>query len=326
MVDYLVQLMEAGEFEKCLRLAEHQLLEGGMSLTELATLNMVICRCRLGVNDPYGAINSGLLAAKLAGDTHQWDTYGRVLLNVGTAYMGTRQYDLALQNLYSYFERQHYYVESRRFEGAVWRGIGIAHQRKQESRLAIDALKKAYHWFAKQGVDQSAFSTLHDLVHTYLQVFDTKGGSLDQVHELLTDQKKIARKYPGDSYFRAYYLNDQSAYYLRARRWGRALVCAYKALDIRKNDHILAFHAHMNLCHGYRELGEAKQALSYALAARVSALQGRHYDLEYIAAHTMADLIRKQETELVRQLDEEYAAMGIDLGQYLSPALLRRDN
>jgi tetratricopeptide (TPR) repeat protein len=326
LLEYLAQLMEEGKFEECLRLSEQQLLRGGMTVAELATLNLIICRCRLGLNNSYGAINSGLLAAKLARDTREWDTYGRALLNVGTAYMGSRQYALALETLYNYFEFSHLYNVARRFEGAIWRTIGLAHQHKGEPKQAIDALTKAHQWFAKQGIDQSAFNALHDLVHTYLSLYDSKGGSLEPVRQILAQQKAISRKYPAESYLRAYHLNDESAYYLRAKRWGRALVCAMKAIDIRKNDNPLHFYAYMNLCSGYKQIGEVKQALSYVLAARMAAIRGKHYDLEYVAAQTMAELIRVQKTELVREFDEEYQAMGIDLCQYLSPALLRREN
>jgi tetratricopeptide (TPR) repeat protein len=326
-VEYLFRLMEDGEFEKCLQLAEQQLLRGGMTLIEMATLNMVICRCRLGVQDPYGAINSGLLAIKLARDTGEWDTLGRSLLNVGTAYMGTRQYDLALQHLYSYFENAHLYATAHRFEGAVWRSIGVAHQRKLETHQAITALNRGRQWFTRQGVDQSAFSCLHDLVHTYLQQHEVKPGtSLEPVAALLREERILVAKHPAESYFRGHYLYDQAEYYLHAKRHGRALVCAMKAMEARKGDHPLNFHAYMVISKCYRQMGEAKQALGHALAARVEALKGRHYELEFVAAQTMVELIRQQGAEMVRELDQEYQAIGVDLGQYLSPALLGRQN
>jgi tetratricopeptide (TPR) repeat protein len=319
--------MEEGEFEKCLRLAEQQLLRGGMTLVEMATVNFVICRCRLGLQDPYGAINSGLLAIKLARDTAEWDILGRSLLNVGTAYMGTRQYDLALQNFYGFFENLHLYTSAHRFEGAVWRSIGVAHQHRLEIQDAVKALNKARHWFERKGADHSAFSCLHDLVHTYLQQHDTKPGTpLEPVVDLLREEKALAAKHPEDSYFRAHHLYDEAEYYMRTHRYKRAMVCAMKAMETRKGDRPLNFHAYMVLSNSYRALGDAKQALGNALAARVEALKGKHYELEFIAARTMVELIRQQGSEVVRELDQEYQAIGVDLAQYLSPSLLRRGN
>ncbi|HWI63951.1 MAG TPA: hypothetical protein VNT75_19115 [Symbiobacteriaceae bacterium] len=326
-MEYLFQLMEEGEFEKCLRLSEQMLLRGGMTLVEMAKLNLVICRCRLGLHDSYGAVNSGLLAVKLARDLKEWDVLGRALLNVGTAYMGTRQYDLALQNFYGYLENVHMYSAARRFEGAIWRSIGVAHQRKLEPDRAVDALNRGYKWFAKQGADHSAFSCVHDLIHTYLQMRDANpDSSLDPVPDLLEKERQLARKYPADDFFQGIYQYDRAAHYLRCGRYARAMVCAMKALDVCRSDHQLTSNAHMILYECSRDLGDTKQALGYALAARVEAIRGRHYELEFLAAQAMADIIRKQGTEMIRELDLEYQAMGVDLGQYLSPVLLRRAN
>lgn len=327
MVEYLIQLMEEGEFEKCLRLAEQMLLRGGMTLAELARVNLVICRCRLGLQDSYGAVNSGLLAVKLARDVKEWDTLGRALLNVGTAYMGTRQYDHALQQFYAYFENAHLYTKAQRFEGAIWRSIGVAHQRQLQHTQALGALNRAQQWFVRHGSDHSAFSCIHDLVHTYLQVHETnRQFSLQPAFALLEQERLLARKYPADTFFQGIYLYDRASLYLRTRRYGRAMVCAMKALDVCQSDHQLTSNAHMLLYECSRDLGDTKQALGYALAARVEAIRGRHYELEFLAAQAMAEIIRQQGTEMIRELDLEYQAMGVDLGQYLSPVLLRRMN
>jgi tetratricopeptide (TPR) repeat protein len=241
--------------------------------------------------------------------------------------MGTRQYDEALQQLYAYLENVHLYTTARRFEGAIWRSIGVGHQRKLESKLAIDALNRAQIWFAKQGADHSAFSCIHDLIHTYLQVNETDPKfSLKPVGDLLVKERELARKYPEDPFFRGIYLYDQASRYLRIKRYPRAMVCAMQALDISKDDHQLTSNAHMILYECCRDLGDTKQALGYALAARVSAIQGRHFELEFLAAQAMAEIIRKQGTEVIRELDLEYQAMGVDLSQYLSPEILRRVN
>jgi tetratricopeptide (TPR) repeat protein len=325
LVERLLQLMEEGEFQTCMKLAEQQLLKGGLTLAELAKINLVICRSRLGLQDSYGAVPSGLLAVKLARDTSEWDVLGRAFLNVGTALVGIRQYDHALHNFYSYFEHLHNYNTARRFEGAIWKNIGIAHQRKLETDRAIDALQRARKWFAKQEIDHSAFTCIHDLINVHLQQQEAQPTtSLAPLEELLQAEKALARKHPEDSYYRATYLYDQAACYLRAGRYPRAIVAAMKAMEIRKGDHELAFHCHMVLHQCSRILGDAKQALGYALAARVQALQAHHYELEFLASQAMAAVIRQQGCKVVQELDAEYRSMGIDLSQYVSPSLLRR--
>lgn len=327
MIDALTQLMESGQYEQSLRLAEQQLIRGGWNLSQLAQINLVICRCRLGLQDPYGAVPSGLLATKLARDTGEWDLLGRALLNVGTAYVGIRQYDQALHHFYSYFEHSFKYTTSRRLEGAIWKHIGVTLQHKLESKKAIEALNKARAWFTANDIDQSAFTVTHDLVNTYLGMHDTNAEtSLAPVVDLLAFERSIVRKFPTETFYAGTHLLDRATYYMHCGRLGRAIVCAMQALEVRKGDHSLAFYAHMVLHRCTKLTGNAKQALGYALAARVEALKERRYELEFLASQAMADVIRQQGTEVVRELDEEYTAMGIDLGQYLSPSLLRRDN
>ncbi|MFZ5823572.1 MAG: hypothetical protein ACOY94_04455 [Bacillota bacterium] len=326
MLDVLIRLMEEGDFKKCLRLAEQLMLKGGWSLSEMATINLAICRCRLGINDPYGAIAAGMLAVKLAKDTGEYDLLGRSLLNLGTAYVGIRQYDQALQQFYSYLEFRPEYKEARRLEGAIWRHIGVTHQRKLESQKAVEALTRARDWFSDQGIDYSTFTCNHDLINTYLQMHETDTVStLEPVKDLLLHQKLIANRNRRDTYYQGTYLLDVAATYLAEGRIGRAMVAANKGLEVHRGDRIHAFHCQMVLYKCSIERGDPRRALGHALAARVQAVEGRFYELEFLSSQAMADVIKQQGPEMVRQLDEEYLAMGVDLGQYLSPWVLRRE-
>lgn len=327
MLEVLAQLMEDGDYEKCVRLAEQQLLKGGVTLTELAHINFIICRCRLALNDPYGAVPSGLLASKLAKDLSEWDLLGRVLVVLSTAYVGIRNYDQALHQLYSYFEYVAHYQKALRLEGAVWKQIGIAHQRRLEGEKAIEALTNARLWFSKNRIDHGAFTTTHDLINIYLQMHEQdRAVSLEPVADLLKYEQAVARKYSSEPYYQAIFLLDRAATYMHLGRLSRAAVCAQKAIDLRSRDPWIAFHAHMLLHQCTLRSGDPKQAMSYALAARVEALQAQHYELEYLATQAMADVVQHQNVEFVRELDMEYQKMGIDLGQYLPGTMLHRAN
>ncbi len=327
MLDTLVRLMEEGEFQKCLRLAEQCMMRGGWSLSEMATINMAICRCRLGLGDPYGAVAAGMLAVRLSKDVGEYDLLARALLNLGTAYVGVRQYDQALEQFYAYFDYHTQYKKSRRLEGAFWKHIGVTHQRKLESQKALEALKKARDWFRRQEVEYSVFTCTHDLINTYLQMHEhDPTRSLAPVKDLLEDQRLIARRNPLESYYEGTYWLDMAGYYLHDSRLGRAIVAANKAITLRKGDRMTAFHARMLLHRCYLDLDDPRAALGHALAARVLAVEGRHFDLEFLASQAMADVIREQGAEMVKSLDQEYLDQGIDLGQYLSPWVLRREH
>ncbi|MFZ5816879.1 MAG: hypothetical protein ACOY93_16555 [Bacillota bacterium] len=327
MLDVLIRLLEEGEFKKCLRLAEQLMLKGGWSLSEMATINLAICRCRLGIQDPYGAIAAGMLAVKLARDSGEYDLLGRALLNLGTAYVGIRQYDQALQQFYSYLDFLPQFNEARRLEGAIWKHIGVTYQRKLESEKALEALTRAREWFSDRGIDYSTFTCTHDLINTYLQMHETDPmTSLDPVRELLAQQREIARRNPRETYFEGTYLLDLAAFYLHEGRIARAMVAANKGMEVHRGDRIHTFHCQLLLHRCAMEKGDARRALGHALAARVQAVDGRFYELEFLASQAMADVIKQQGPDVVRQLDEEYLAMGVDLGQYLSPWVLRREH
>lgn len=326
MLDVLNRLMEEGDYKKCLRLAEQLLLKGGWSLSEMAGINLVICRCRLGIQDPYGAIAAGMLAVKLAKDIGEFDLLGRALLNLGTAYVGIRQHDQALQQFYTYLDYRQEYHEALRLEGAIWRHIGVTHQRKLESQKAVEALTRARQWYAEREVDYSTFACSHDLINTYLQMHETDPvHTLEPVKDLLAHQKEIAHRNQRETYYKGTYLLDLAATYLAEGRAARAMVSANQAMEIHRGDRLHSFHCEMILHRCEMERGNPRQALGHALAARVYAVGGRFYELEFLASQAMADVIKQQAPEDVRQIDEEYLAMGVDLSQYLSPFVLRRE-
>jgi len=327
VVDTLTRLLEEGHYDQALRLAEQELLKSGWNRPQLARVNLVICRCRLEMGDPFGAVPSGLLAAKLARDLAEWDLLGQCLLYTGTAMTGTRQLDQALYQLYQYFEHMHLYNTSLSLEGSVWRAVGIAHQRKLESDKALNALQRARKWFLAHESDRDAFACTSDMINTYLNMHDRDASlSLAPVGELIRYEKELAARHPDDSYYRATYLLDQASVYLAQGRIGRAMVRALQASETRKNDVVLVFHAYMVLHRCSRRIGLHKQALGYAVAARVKALQNKNYEMEFIASQAMADVVREQGNNVVRELERDYQAMGVNLSQYLTPDLLRRYN
>lgn len=327
VVDTLAQLLDDGHFDQALRLAEQELLKSGWNRPQLARVNLVICRCRLELGDPFGAVPSGLLAAKLARDLGEWDLLAESLLFTGTAMTGTRQLDQALYQLYQYFEHMHLYNSARSLEGSVWRAVGIAHQRKQESDKALNALVRARKWFLTHESDRDAFACTSDMINTYLNIHERDSSmSLEPVGDLLRYEKELSSRHAGDSYYLATCRLDEASIYLRQGRLGRAMVRALQASEARKADATLVFHAYMVLHRCSRLSGLSKQALGYAVAARAKALQSKNYEMEFVASQAMADVVREHGSGVVRELEQEYQGMGVNLSQYLTPDLLRRYN
>jgi tetratricopeptide (TPR) repeat protein len=326
MVETLIRLMEEGEFERCLHLAEQLWVQGDRSLSDKAKINLVICRCRLGSRDPLGAIEPGILAVEFARDGGEYDLLGRALLNLGTAYVGVHQYDNALAQFEAYLSFRPQYKFAGRLEGAIWKHIGVTYQRMLESQKALEALERARGWFAQRSIDHSAFTCTHDMINTYFQMHETDPlTSLEPVRPLLTHQKVIARRNAEQPYYLGTYLLDLAAFSLHEGKIAQVEALARQASLVYRGDRIHLIHCEMLLHRAALEAGNARGAVGHALAAWIQAAEGRLTDLEFLACQAMADVLNQQRTETVRRLDQEYLAMGVDLGLCLSPGSLRRD-
>lgn len=318
MVDALARLMNEGRFRRCLAVADKMLEQGGWSPAELAAIYLVSCRCRLATQDAYGAVVSGSAAVNLARQAQDYDVLGRARFLLGTAYAGIGQYDKALTHLYAFFDDIERYHNSRRLEGAVWKHIGVAHQRRLQSEAAVNAFNQVRAWFSRSGIDYSAFTCNHDLINTYLQLSETDTESrVEDVRALLDEQRTIVKRHPHEGYFTGTYLLDLAAFFRQEGRVDRASVAAARALELYQGDRVHAFHCHLLLHRCDLELGNGRRALGHALAARVQALNGHLPDLERLASQAMAEVIDRVGPEILRQLNAEYQAMGVDLGEYL---------
>lgn len=326
MLDALVRTMEEGEFAHCLRLAEQVILKGGWSLSQLATINLVICRCRLGLQDPSGAVSAGAVAVELATESGEFDLAGRALLNLGTAYVGIHQYDLALEQFQTYLALLPQMKTSRRLEGAIWKHIGITYQRKLDAERALEALTRARDWFRQQGVDYAVFTCTHDLINTHLHLHEIDPHyGLEPVKGHLAELKLLIKRHPDEGYFKGTYLLDLAATYLCEGRVDRACVSASQAMAAHRGDPSHTAHCQLILHRCALEMGDVRGALGYALEARAQATAARLFDLEALASQAMVEVIKQQGPVAARQLDEEYLAIGVDLGKYLSPLILGRE-
>lgn len=326
MLDTLIRLLEEGEFRRCLHLAEQLMVQGGWSPSEMALVHLVVCRCRMGLDDLPGAVAAGLLAVGAARAEGEYDLLGRALLYLGTAYVGMQKYDHALTQFYTYLQYRDRYREAGRLEGAIWKHIGVTHQRRLEPEKALAALAKARDWFHQRSIDHGSFTCTHDMLNIYYQMHEVDpSSSLEAVPGLLAFQRGIAKRHPTRPYYHGTYRLNLAAYHLRLGQYSRASTAARRAAAVFRGDRVHAFHCEMILHRCALATSDVRSALGHALNALEHAVAVRAPELERLANQSIADLVRQQGFEVVRRLDAEYLAMGIDLGQYLSVAGVRRD-
>lgn len=324
MVDQLIQLMEAGDYDGCLRAAEQVLLRGGLGMVQMAHVNLVIARCKLANNDAYGAIPAGIQATKMARDAKEWDLFGRALLSLGAAYVGANQFNEALDQFYTFLKHLADFDRSRRLEGAVWRQLGITYGRILESDKAIDSLERARRWFRRHENEHSHFICGSDLISVYLGRREREpGASIEPVRTILAEQKLMAKWNPHEPLYKIQYLYNQAEYYFYTSRVGRAMVAAMQSMDHAQKDHPHRFRCQMLLHRCSARLGKGKEALGYAVAARLESMKGRHYELELLAVQAITETIKREGQRVVEELAEEYREVGLELSQYLAPGIVR---
>jgi tetratricopeptide (TPR) repeat protein len=324
MLEQLIQLMEAGDYQGCLRAAEQVLLRGGLGLAELAKVNLIIARCKLASNDAFGAIPSGIQATKMARDAKEWDLFGRALLTLGAAYVGANNFTEALDQFYTFLKHLGDFDRSRRLEGAVWRQLGITYGRMLETDKAIDSLERARRWFRRHDNDHSYFVCGSDLISVYLGLRERHPEvSIEPVRTILAEQKLFAKRLAHDPFYKIQYLYNQGEYYFYTGRIGRAMVAAMQSMDQAQNDHSHRFRCHLLLHRCSNQAGQGKQALGYAVAARLEAMKGRHYELELLAVQAITETIKREGNQVVEELEKDYREVGLELSEYLSPGLLQ---
>jgi hypothetical protein len=66
------------------------------------------------------------------------------------------------------------------------------------------------------------------------------------------------------------------------------------------------------------------EAFSFALAARISAIDGRAYDIELEASDILLRLMRERGERLLQEVEGDFHREGVDINHYLSPRLVAR--
>lgn len=302
MVDALARLAEEGRFARCIDTADQMISQGGWTPAQLAAIHLISCRCRLQLQDAHGALRSGAAAAALARQEREYDLLGRALLYQGTAHAALAQYDQALRCFYDYFTHMTGYREARQLEGAVWKHLGVTYQRRLEPEKAAYALEEARRWFAARNIDYGAFTSTHDLINVYLYMAETDRSKFHAIRSLLTEQRAIAQRHPAEPYYAGTYLLDLAAWLARSGRPRQAAVAAARSLEVYRGDRTHAFHCHLLLHRCQLARGDGRRALGHLLAAWSDAVAAGNPELEHLAAESLADVLEREASEIMREL------------------------
>lgn len=315
-VQWLQELLEQEEWGKVLKVAPQLLLRGGFSVADLAEINYAISRSRAYTQDLFGAIPAGLLARKLALDNGYYDLFARATLVLGVCYIRTRQYETGRQCLREYLEHLPRYGPARQLAGHVWHNLGMASKATGKPEEALRYFERAKGLYQQSGDVHWQFIVLRTMFECCLDV------TLADARSVLQEMRRFIRQSPVGEKQRPEYLWCRARYAQKtgAHRWAAAL-CVLGLNDANK-DLPITFHLNLTLSQSLAAMGESKDALRFALAARLVAIEDKAYDREFLATEAMYNLLSAYGYNLFHELNVEYAERGLDLHPFVGAGIL----
>lgn len=312
----LHRLMESGDYWGCLARGKAMLEQEPLADVDRARVLQVLCRCHLALGQHEGAVAAGRLAADLAERHQQADLAGNALVLLARAQVSMRRYPEALATLERFRQGLPEYTAALCLEGAAMQLTGEVLARLGRPEGAVDWYSRAHHWFHRYGDEESAGDSLLALIDLALSA-----GDLGEAARRLAEAEARGDSTPTF----AVRLLLARARYLQAKGEEQPSVdAAYQAFLRAEHCSPLQVEAQLHLSRMAEVMGRPVDGLSFALAARISAIDGRLYALEFEASAWLIHLIRRHGPEPVAELAEDLGRQGLDLYQYLDPEAVER--
>ncbi|HYG58825.1 MAG TPA: hypothetical protein VD902_12275 [Symbiobacteriaceae bacterium] len=312
----LVRLLETGQYQHCLNEALALLETGGVTDREQARIYGAICRCRLELGNSREAELIGLHALSLADGAEDADLLAPILIDVGRARMRLRRYASALEAWEQYERLLPEMTAAQCQEGWVGRQKAEALHRLGETNRALEAYAAAGRWFERFGDQASVRACQRAMIDIHLS-----RGDLKRVRRLLAEGDR--RMADADRTFRTDHLLDWASYLLASGRPALAAGRAFSGLE-QSTGLEQQSRAQMILCQAALQQEKPVEAFAFALAARVSAIEGSHYSLEFDAAEVIFRLLRLHGSDLLDEVAADFERQGVNIYDYLSELAVRR--
>lgn len=312
-------MLERGEYQRCLHRAAALLEEGDHDREELARIQGAICRSYLALTDYFAAAEAGAQALRLAEEADAPDLCGFTLLDLATARGAIRQYDAALAALSRFLEELPGYTAARCMEGRALRLMGDLLDRAGMTAEAFARYRQAHSWFERYGDDPGARDCRRGLIRLHLQ-----NGEHTEAAALLHCNELSARRSPDDHPFLTAHWLDRGLLALLKGEHQASIHDSFRALEYAGDRLDQQAQAHLLLCQNAMALNQTHEALQFALAARVAAIDGRAYALEFEASDLLFRLLRRGGPALLQQVAHELYQQKVDIHHYLSDRVLRR--
>lgn len=317
----LEELMSNSQWEESSVLAKEMLERRPDSPDAAVQLFTLACKINNTLKDHLAAVSLGEQAVEIAWEQGLWDRLAHALYHLAVAYYNVRRYQDQLDLHFKYLDlRKRFSEQGSNLEGKVWHMMGLAyHNGLHELQKAKSAFKLARGFYQRVHDVRNLDRVTHDLTHTLLGL-----GELDEVEPLLAESEAYARSRPDDALAQFDHAYDTCKYLQTAGKYLESVKVGLQALEHAKGHPIWEYCVYIELYRSALAVKDYSYALGFALSARLSAIDGRRYELEYEATATMIELIRERGPGVVEELDAQYRQHGMDLFQYIPESLLRR--
>lgn len=319
LVSDLTSLLESGEYRRCLEEALVLLDRGDHDAQSEARIQAAICRSRLELTDYFGAVRAGQQAVDLAGGAEAFDLLGFALVDLGTAYGQIHHPVQATSVFERYLSELAIFTAARCMEGTVLRRLADALQQAGRPSEALKRLWEAYEWFERYGDEKSAVDCRRAAIRIHLDLAEP-----EETVSLIREGDRYLETHPWDREFLIAHLLDRAQFFMATGRHQESIQEAFRALETQGAETVQVCEAQLILSQNALALNRPKDALNFALAARVTAIDGRCYDLEFEASEILFRLLRERGGQLVHELEGDYQEQGVDVYHYLSDRVIQR--
>jgi CheY-like chemotaxis protein len=279
------------------------LVAGVIAEADRPAAHLTLCQEYLRLPEPClpKAVQHGEQALAGAAEYDQLHVLAPAILSLGQCYAQLGMVDKAIWTL-----RRYDAIAGRlgpaeaALGGEVLLQLGLALELQGDRSAAADTVRTALSWFrARKMVIWAEECNLH-------------------LRRLAPERTEAAE--PGEEIDRFSLLAGRAEYHLLTGDPGAAVTEALSALSEAEHDSLRCYTCYSLLMRCARVQGHMKDALTFALSARMMALEADHFDLAFRAGQGFTEIYRGLGPEgeaVLQQLVREYEVLGVDIARYL---------
>lgn len=277
------------------------LAAGVITAQEQPGAHLSLCQVYMSLPEPNlpKAVYHGEQALAGAEATGQGELYAQAALTLATCLVRMGWAGDAVRVLRKYLGGA---APVALLEGEVNYQLGLALQQLGDVTAAREALVRARDWFAGRQLNHLA-----DEAEAQLAELTLDAPAEPDLPE--SDDPFVGHRVRGE-------------YFLLRNNPAMAVREGMAALGLAALDPIRTFHSYSLLMRGARVRGHHKEAMAFAVSARVAALEARRFDLAFQATQSFGEMylsLGVEAAEILHELEREYQAGGVDAAQVIGP-------